>query len=93
MTEHDFIVWLNGFVDGVHEYNVTPKQWDTLKDKLAKVTDKSITPLPFEVPNPTPNTTSIWYEAMINGRTTNTTTIPPSGSMWTYTDTVTNHIK
>jgi hypothetical protein len=104
MNEHDFIVWLNGFIDGVHEYNVTPKQWDMLRDKLVNVTDKSIPPFPSETPNIAPNTTAIWQIApnptsiwpeghTINGKTTNTTTMYPSGSMWTYTDTFTNDIK
>ena len=56
MNEHDFIVWLKGFTEGVHEFNITPSQWNLLKDKLAKVTDESITPFPFGVPNTTPNT-------------------------------------
>ena len=40
MTSKEFVLWLKGFTDGVHEYNVTPKQWDTLKEKLAEVKDE-----------------------------------------------------
>jgi hypothetical protein len=39
MTSKEFIIWLKGFTEGVHEYNVTPKQWDLLKEKLAEVND------------------------------------------------------
>jgi hypothetical protein len=58
MTSNEFVLWLKGFTEGVHEYNVTPKQWDILKDKLAEVEDKVLVlespPLPFGVPNPAP---------------------------------------
>lgn len=37
MTETEFIDWLRGFTEGVHHYNVTPKQWDHLKEKLSTV--------------------------------------------------------
>jgi hypothetical protein len=39
MTSKEFVIWLKGFTEGVHEYNVTPKQWDLLKEKLAEVND------------------------------------------------------
>ena len=37
MTESEFVQWLRGFVEGVHQYNMTPKQFDHLKDTLSKV--------------------------------------------------------
>ena len=37
MSEKEFIDWLRGFTEGVHHYNLTPKQWDHLKDKLSRV--------------------------------------------------------
>jgi hypothetical protein len=37
MTSKEFVIWLKGFTEGVHEYNITPKQWDTLKEKLAEL--------------------------------------------------------
>lgn len=40
MTSREFILWLRGFTQGVHEFNVTPKQWDYLKEVLAEVTDE-----------------------------------------------------
>ena len=42
MTSKEFVLWLKGFTEGVHEFNVTPKQWDLLKDKLAEVDDNTI---------------------------------------------------
>jgi hypothetical protein len=39
MTSKEFVIWLKGFTEGVHEYNVTPKQWDLLKSKLEEVND------------------------------------------------------
>ena len=40
MTSNEFVLWLKGFTEGVHEFNITPKQWDILKEKLAEVEDK-----------------------------------------------------
>jgi len=40
MTSREFILWLRGFTQGVHEFNVTPKQWDYLKEVLSEVTDE-----------------------------------------------------
>jgi hypothetical protein len=57
MTSKEFILWLKGFTEGVHEYNITPKQWDYLKEKLAEVNDG--TPIGeggWGTPNTTPNT-------------------------------------
>jgi hypothetical protein len=42
MNSKEFVIWLKGFTDGVHEFNITPKQWDTLKEKLAEVDDNTI---------------------------------------------------
>jgi hypothetical protein len=55
MTSQEFVLWLKGFSEGVHEYNITPKQWDILKDKLAEVKDDTTSsPFPFGVPNNPP---------------------------------------
>jgi hypothetical protein len=40
MTSKEFIIWLKGFTEGVHDFNITPKQWDLLKEKLAEVNDQ-----------------------------------------------------
>jgi len=42
MTSKEFVLWLKGFTEGVHEFNITPKQWDTLKEKLVEVDDNTI---------------------------------------------------
>lgn len=63
MTSKEFVLWLKGFTEGVHEFNITPKQWDLLKDKLAEVRDGSIgTPIGpgLGVPNTHPFPT--WQE-------------------------------
>jgi len=55
MTSKEFVLWLKGFTEGVHEFNITPKQWDLLKDKLAEVKDDNTSsPFPFGVPNTAP---------------------------------------
>ena len=40
MKSKEFILWLKGFTEGVHDFNITPKQWDLLKEKLANVSDE-----------------------------------------------------
>ena len=37
MKVKNFIEWIKGFTQGVHHYNITPKQWDELKEKLDTV--------------------------------------------------------
>ena len=54
MTSKEFVIWLKGFTEGVHEFNITPKQWDYLKEKLAEVSDDNLPSFPFGVPNTTP---------------------------------------
>jgi hypothetical protein len=56
MNSKEFVLWLKGFTEGVHEFNITPKQWDLLKDKLAEVKDVEPIGFPFGVPNTTPMT-------------------------------------
>jgi hypothetical protein len=54
MNSKEFVLWLKGFTEGVHEFNITPKQWDLLKDKLAEVKDEEPIGFPFGVPNTAP---------------------------------------
>jgi len=42
MNSKEFVIWLKGFTEGVHEFAITPKQWDNLKEKLAEVDDNTI---------------------------------------------------
>jgi hypothetical protein len=51
MTSKEFVLWLQGFTQGVHEQNITPKQWDALKDTLAKVNDEPRLTFPINTPN------------------------------------------
>jgi len=61
MTSKEFVIWLKGFTDGVHEFNITPKQWDTLKERLAEVGDEERIGTPIGVGGwGTPNTTPNW---------------------------------
>ncbi len=55
MTSKEFVIWLRGFTEGVHEFAITPKQWDYLKEKLAEVKDdNTLSPFPFGTPNTAP---------------------------------------
>jgi len=54
MTSKEFILWLKGFSEGVHEYNITPKQWDIVKEKLAEVKDEPTPSFPTFTPNTAP---------------------------------------
>ena len=40
MTSKEFVLWLKGFSEGVHQYSITPMQWDIVKDRLAEVKDE-----------------------------------------------------
>ena len=55
MTSQEFVIWLKGFTEGVHEYNVTPKQWDLLKERLSEVEEdeefEETPSFPFGTPN------------------------------------------
>jgi hypothetical protein len=100
MTSKEFCIWLRGFTEGVHEFNITPKQWDILKEKLAGVNDQTY---PFGMPNATrgpetPTGTTITttpgtgyitvanpYIASFGTVTTSTATNLPSGSTISYT--------
>ena len=102
MTSKEFTLWLKGFTEGVHEFNITPKQWDNLKEKLAKVSDEpQITTAigigGWGIPNGTITTTpGSGYITIANPNIAafsgsynpSTTTLwNPSGSAWSYTTT------
>ena len=98
MTSKEFVLWLKGFSEGVHEFNITPKQWDILKDKLAEVKDDNTSsPFPFGVPNnppfvtlphitPAPSTNPYKPYEVYCGDTSGTklTTTPGTGYITTY---------
>lgn len=37
MSAEEFVIWLQGFAQAANEYNITPKQWQNVKDKLDTV--------------------------------------------------------
>ena len=41
MTSKEFVIWLQGFTQGIEEYNITPTplQWNVIKGKLVEVND------------------------------------------------------
>jgi hypothetical protein len=96
MTSKEFVLWLKGFTEGVHEFNITPKQWDLLKDKLAEVKDEERIGTPIGTGFGVPNTHSFptWQHPhyvdpnnpfTVNGNPVSfgTTTIVSSGSSGT----------
>jgi hypothetical protein len=102
MTSKEFTIWLKGFTEGVHEYNITPKQWDLLKEKLEQVKDEERIGTPIGVggwgtPNGTITTTpGSGFVTIANPNiasfnpSTSTTYGYPSGSAWSYTTTQTD---
>jgi hypothetical protein len=40
MTPKDFVTWLRGFAQAANNFNLTPKQWDDVKEMLATVVDE-----------------------------------------------------
>jgi hypothetical protein len=88
MTSKEFVIWLKGFTEGVHEFNITPKQWDILKEKLAEVNDQTYS---FGTPNGTvlmgsPNIiSSPNILTFSSGSSTGTATYPMPGTTVTYT--------
>ena len=97
MTSKEFVLWLKGFTDGVHEFNITPKQWDMLKDKLEQVSDEERIGTPIGVGGwGTPNGTGGTVFTTTPGTsghitnpslfTTSTAYGYPSGSAWSYTN-------
>jgi len=46
MTKNDFINWLKGFTKGAHSFNISPKQWTELKEKLDTV--EPVKPLTYQ---------------------------------------------
>ena len=41
MTPEEFVIWFRGFVTAANPYNITPKQWDDIKEQLEKVNENS----------------------------------------------------
>lgn len=75
MTSKEFVIWLKGFTEGVHEFNVTPKQWELLKNKLEEVNDH-----PYSI--------SVGTGGF--GTTNTSTTFTTGSGAWHYTNTTQN---
>lgn len=81
MTSKEFVVWMQGFVEACNDYSPTPKQWDTIKDKLANVGE------PISLPIGTPIGPSVWQHPhyvdpyKITCTTGSATYNPPSNSI------------
>ena len=75
MTSKEFIIWLKGFTEGIHDFNITPKQWDLLKSKLKEVNDH-----PYSI--------SVGVGGY--GTTSTNTTFTTGSGAWHYTNTTQN---
>ena len=99
MKSKEFVLWLKGFTEGVHEFNITPKQWDLLKDKLAEVKDEEPIGTPIGIggwgtPNTAPMTNPLItpyptypyraYEVYCGSGSSGTITTTPGGGSITY---------
>jgi hypothetical protein len=60
MTSKEFVIWLKGFVAAANEYNITPKQYDAIVEKLKEVNDSG------------PQWTSTRTSTLFNGTTWDT---------------------
>ena len=90
MTSQEYTQWLKGFLDAVDGYNITKKQFDTIREKLKEVNDNVGTPIGngWGIPNwggtiITPVTTP--YSVPLTGTISTSTANYPSGSTLTYT--------
>lgn len=73
MTSKEFVIWLKGFVAGSNNYNLTPKGWDEVREKLNSVTDTNQVSLTFGATS-TSTATTLPSEASVN-YTTNSKTL------------------
>lgn len=89
MTSKEFVVWMQGFVEACNDYSPTPKQWDTLKDKLGEVKDEPIVSFPTFTPNtapmPLPHYPNPWENSYKITCGTDTPLTVSSGSSGTIT--------
>jgi hypothetical protein len=92
MTSSEYTQWLKGFLDAVDNYDITKKQFDTIREKLKEVDDTAGTPIgnggwwsggTITYPSTTPY--SIPLTGTITTGGTLTTSSYPSGSTITYT--------
>ena len=99
MTSQEYTQWLKGFLDAVDGYNITKRQFDSIREKLKEVDDTPIGNGGFGTPAIVPQLGGGWINAntqnimplsgtgTITSGNTITTTQFPKGSTLTYTDT------
>jgi len=95
MTSQEYTQWLKGFLDAINGYDISKRQFDTIREKLKEVDDTIIgTPIGngWGSPNwggivtiPTTTPYSIPLTGTITTGGTLTTSCYPSGSTVTYT--------
>ena len=95
MTSQEYTQWLKGFLDAINGYDISKRQFDTIREKLKEVDDTIIgTPIGngWGSPNwggivtiPTTTPYSIPLTGTITAGGTLTTSSYPSGSTITYT--------
>jgi len=96
MTSQEYTQWLKGFLDAINGYDISKRQFDTIREKLKEVDDNIGTPIGngWGSPNwggivtyPTTTPYSIPLTGTITTGGTLTTSSYPSGSTVTYTTT------
>ena len=72
----------------MHEFNITSKQWDVLKDKLATVKDEPTLTVSSGYPSGSSGTiiATPGYGSITYNPSTSTAYGYPSGSAWSYTN-------
>ena len=94
MTSQEYTQWLKGFLDAINGYDISKRQFDTIREKLKEVDDTIGTPIGngWGSPNwggivtyPTTTPYSIPLTGTITTGGTLTTSSFPSGSTITYT--------
>jgi len=95
MTSQEYTQWLKGFLDAINGYDISKRQFDTIREKLKEVDDTIGTPIGiggFGTPGtPYWGGTTTPYSIPLSGTITTggtiTTSSYPSGSTVTYTTT------
>ena len=91
MTSQEYTQWLKGFLDAVDGYNITKKQFDTIREKLKVVNDNVGTPISngWGIPNWGGNiiTPATPYSVPLTGTISSNTFTLTSGSSAYFTNT------
>ena len=92
MTSQEYTQWLKGFLDAVDGYNITKKQFDTIREKLKEVNDNVGTPISngWGIPNwggTTIKPVTTPYSVPLTGTISSNTFTLTSGSSAYFTNT------